>query len=168
MQKQIKTLVAFGALAALAFVVVACSDTTTNTPDSLYSVSFHAAAPVNKDYSKSLVETDTVSFYDSVAQRTVRVWKFVAWGRCSCGAVTDQFYLTCDSLGNVVPVPSDSGSCGVKVLGEETELYARGNAQIDSFQRGVDKITVDFHGYVMYMGDTVRLTGGVLVAPSPK
>ncbi len=168
MYKQFRTFVAFGAFAAIAFVLSACSDTTTNTPDSLYSVTYHAAAPVNKDYSKSLVETDTVSFYDSVAHRTVRAWRLVGWGRCSCGAVTDQFYLTCDSLGKVVSVPSDSGSCGIKVLGEESELYARGNAQIDSFQRGVDKITVNFHGYVMYMGDTVQLTGGVCVAPSPK
>jgi hypothetical protein len=153
-------------LVAAAMWVAGCTDTT-STPNSLYSAVYHAGAPVNRDYAKSLVEASNVTFYDSVAGRSVRCLKFVAYGRCSCGAVTDQFFMSCDSNGVPVVIPADSASCGIKVLGEEAELFARGRVQVNSFSRSVDKYTISFSGYVIYQTDTVRITNGLLVGPSP-
>jgi hypothetical protein len=155
---------------------------------SIYSMSFSAGAPVNKNYSKSYVYTDTQSVMQTNTQTLAYVYNFVGWGQCSCGAETPQAYLICDTLNGTMPYdtaaksyiacdstahifysPRDTGDYGnfaIKIVGDETEPFVHGSVKINSFTKTVDKIIVAFSGYILVNGDTVQITNGQIVAPA--
>ena len=151
--------------AAAAVFVVACSSTTDSSNTSPYSLAYHAGAPVNQGYSKTIVETHAISWYDSVAKKTVSALRFVGIGRCGCGALTDQVYFVCDSMGMGLVPPADSGSFSFKVNGDLNEAYMHGRLVIDSIIHGVDGYHIGFHARVKVGADSVDITQGSSFAP---
>lgn len=151
--------------ACVALVIAGCSSTTQPSNNSPYVVSFHATAPVNKDYSKTIVETHAITWYDSTQMRNLAALKFVAIGRCGCGALIDQFYMVCDSLGKPLQPTGEGGSVGFKVNGDVGESYVNGTLVVDSLIKEVSGYTIGFHGTVKIGADTVYLTGGRVIAP---
>ncbi|HZV13555.1 MAG TPA: hypothetical protein VFA55_10095 [Candidatus Kapabacteria bacterium] len=133
---------------------------------SIYSVAYHAGPVINKDYSQSYVVTSREMAYDTTAKDSVRLYKFTGIGRCSCGAETDQTYLLCDSTGKPLYAPGDSGSFGMKILGDETEPFIHGNVQVLTFTQNIDNITMTFVGYVWDGTDSVVITSGKIIAPT--
>lgn len=131
----------------------------------IYYVHFRAGAPLNKFYSMSLVDPDTITVRDTVTHTNVHAIIFVGFGRCSCGALTDQFVLTCDTLGRPWMRPGDSGSVGIKVAGEQDEPYSWGPVSIQSFKTTTYGYAVHFSGRVKIGSDSVDLTEGDMFAP---
>lgn len=163
-------LVAVGVVACAATWLVSCDSTTGPSNNSIYYVTYQLGAPINRNYSKDLLQCFLAPVLDSVKHAnvlldTLHALVFEADGRCSCGALTPQFFMCTDTLFHPVYSAKDSGSVWLKVNGEQVEAYAHGTLVVDSSSKDSLGYKLKFSGRIKYGTDSVDLTNGIMYAP---